>query len=93
MPFLSVFNQGTDEEPEASTTLLIQVENFDSGYPVELIGPGIEKARSLTVNGLSSAFWKELTDNSRHYPKGIDIFLFTTDTVIGLPRTTKINNQ
>lgn len=93
MPTLSVFNQGTDEEPEASTTLLIQVENFESGKPVNLSGPGIEKTRSLTVNGLNSAFWEGLTSNIHNYPLGVDIFLFTTDTVVGLPRTTRANRN
>jgi alpha-D-ribose 1-methylphosphonate 5-triphosphate synthase subunit PhnH len=93
MPTLSVFNQGTDEEPEASTTLLIQVENFESGKPVNLSGPGIEKTRSLTVHGLSFAFWEDLTNNIHNYPLGVDIFLFTTNTVVGLPRTTRANRS
>lgn len=93
MPSLSVFNQGTDEEPEASTTLLIQVENFESGKPVNLSGPGIEKTRSLTVHSLSSAFWEGLTNNIHNYPLGVDIFLFTRNTVVGLPRTTRANRN
>jgi alpha-D-ribose 1-methylphosphonate 5-triphosphate synthase subunit PhnH len=93
MPTLSVFNQGTDEEPEASTTLLIQVENFKAGNPVNLSGPGIEKTRSLTVHSLSSAFWEGLTNNIHNYPLGVDIFLFTTNTVVGLPRTTRANRN
>ncbi|HEY9634030.1 MAG TPA: phosphonate C-P lyase system protein PhnH [Coleofasciculaceae cyanobacterium] len=93
IPCLSAFNQGTDEEPEASTTLLLQVENFESEYPVRLTGPGINGARSLTVKGLSSSFWEDLTNNVQNYPLGVDIFLFTTDTVVGLPRTTKVDSD
>src|SRR4028119_108129 len=93
IPSLSAFNQGTDEEPEASTTLLVQVKNFESGKPVNLSGPGIERTRSLTVNGLTSAFWEGLTNNIHNYPLGVDIFLFTTDTVVGLPRTTRANRD
>ena len=92
MPSLSAFKQGTDEEPETSTTLLVQVENFESGHSVTLTGPGIKEMRSLTVKGLSSIFWEDLTKNVRNYPLGIDIFLFTTNTVVGLPRTTKLLN-
>lgn len=91
MPSLSVFNQGTDEEPEASTTLLVQVENFESGHSVKLTGPGIKSEQVLTVQGLSSCFWEDLTNNVHKYPLGVDIFLFTRDTVIGLPRTTRVN--
>lgn len=93
MPALSAFNQGTDEEPEASTTLLVQVEDLEAGEPIILSGPGIEKVRSLTVNGLSSAFWGGLTDSIRNYPKGSDIFLFTKDTVVGLPRSVRVNSD
>ena len=90
MPSLSTFNQGTDEEPEAATTLFVQVENFE-GESVELNGPGINGTRSLTVNGLNSV-WEDLTNNDRNYPLGVDIFLFTTDTIVGLPRTTRVIN-
>lgn len=90
MPSLSAFKQGTDEEPEASTTLLVQVENFESGHSVTLTGPGIKETRSLTVKGLSSTFWEDFTNNVRTYPLGVDIFLFTTNAVVGLPRTTRI---
>jgi alpha-D-ribose 1-methylphosphonate 5-triphosphate synthase subunit PhnH len=93
IPSLSVFNQGTDEEPEVSTTLLVQVENFEAGASVKLTGPGINGTRSLTVKGLSSAFWEDVTNNVHNYPLGVDIFLFTGDTVVGLPRTTKVSNQ
>lgn len=91
IPSLSAFNQGTDEEPETATTLFVQVE-LETGKTVELNGPGINGTRSLTVNGLSSVFWEELTNNIHNYPRGIDIFLFTTDTIVGLPRTTRVIN-
>jgi alpha-D-ribose 1-methylphosphonate 5-triphosphate synthase subunit PhnH len=93
MPCLSAFNQGTDEEPEASTTLLVVVENFEAGESLRLTGPGINDMRSLAVSGLSSALWKDLTANVCNYPKGIDIFLFAKDTVVGLPRTTQVSGQ
>lgn len=92
MPLLSTFKRGTEEEPEASTTLFVQVENFESGHAVTLTGPGIKSEQVLTVTGLSSIFWEDLTKNVLNYPLGIDIFLFTTDKVIGLPRTTKLLN-
>lgn len=90
MPALSAFNQGSDQEPEAATTLLVQVENLETGESIRITGPGIDGINSLSVGGLSAAFWQDLVNNVRSYPKGIDIFLFTRDTVVGLPRTTKI---
>ncbi|MEH1864614.1 MAG: phosphonate C-P lyase system protein PhnH [Nostoc sp.] len=85
---LSIFNWGTGEKPEASTTLLVQVESFEMGQPVMLTGPGIldQQATSPT---LPRHFWDFWMQNHQAYPQGIDVFLFTRYAVMGLPRTAK----
>jgi alpha-D-ribose 1-methylphosphonate 5-triphosphate synthase subunit PhnH len=88
LPKLSHFNLGTHEQPEASTTLLIQISSWEGGQPVVLTGPGILEQRIVTPQ-LTNLFWQQWEVNHRSYPLGIDVFLFAKDAAIGLPRTTR----
>jgi alpha-D-ribose 1-methylphosphonate 5-triphosphate synthase subunit PhnH len=97
LPELSIFNWGTAEKPEASTTLLIQVESFEVGQPVMLTGPGIlhqqamsnDKPLRVYAPTLPVHFWDFWMQNHQAYPQGVDVFLFTKYAVTGLPRTAK----
>jgi alpha-D-ribose 1-methylphosphonate 5-triphosphate synthase subunit PhnH len=88
LPELSIFNWGTAEKPEASTTLLIQVESFKVGKPMILTGAGILHQQAIAPT-LSLDFWDFWRQNHQLYPQGLDIFLFTQNSVMGLPRTAK----
>jgi len=88
LPELSIFNWGTAEKPEISTTLLVQVESFEKGQPVMLTGPGVLNQQAITPT-IPPHFWKFWMQNHQAYPQGIDIFLFTANAVMGLPRTTR----
>ncbi|MDZ7954236.1 phosphonate C-P lyase system protein PhnH [Nostoc sp. DedQUE09] len=85
---LSIFSWGTGEKPEASTTLLVQVESFEMGQPVMLTGPGILDQQTIGPT-LPVHFWDFWMQNHQAYPQGVDVFLFTQYAVIGLPRTAK----
>ncbi|MBP0017081.1 MAG: phosphonate C-P lyase system protein PhnH [Cyanobacteria bacterium SBLK] len=84
IPKLAKLNRGTSEEPESSTTLLVQVSTFTEGQAVKLNGPGILGARHL--NFLTREFWEDW-QNHWDYPLGIDIYFFTETEVMGLPRS------
>lgn len=88
LPELSIFNWGTAEKPEASTTLLVQAESFEMGQPVILTGPGILDKQAIAPT-ISPNFWDFWMQNHQAYPQGVDVFLFTEDSVMGLPRTAK----
>lgn len=85
---LSSFSWGTAEQPEASTTLLLQVPSFTGGQPVTLTGPGILDKQEIQPT-LTQHFWDFWVKNHRAYPLGVDVFLFTNHAVMGLPRTAK----
>ncbi|MCC5651497.1 phosphonate C-P lyase system protein PhnH [Nostoc sp. XA013] len=88
LPELSIFSWGTAEKPEASTTLLVQVESFEMGQPVMLTGPGILDQQAIAPT-LPTHFWDLWMQNHQAYPQGVDVFLFTENAVMGLPRTAK----
>ncbi|MFP4009580.1 MAG: phosphonate C-P lyase system protein PhnH [Spirulinaceae cyanobacterium] len=79
-------HRGTAEEPETSTTVLIQVLAFQ-GEAITLKGPGI--LDYLDLNFLTSSFWQKW-QSFQDYPLGIDGYFFTSGQVMGIPRTTEI---
>jgi alpha-D-ribose 1-methylphosphonate 5-triphosphate synthase subunit PhnH len=89
VPDLSMFNWGTDEYPEQSTTLLVQVNDLEQGCPVRLRGAGILEQRAIAPQ-LSSQFWLQRQQMTSQYPLGVDVFLVAEAAVMGLPRTSVI---
>ncbi len=87
---LARFNLGSDERPETSTTVIIQVEALDEGPGKRLHGPGIDGSTELSVAGIPDVFWNALKRNHALFPRGVDIILCTHDAIVCLPRTTQV---
>ncbi len=83
---LRAFNWGSAEDPEQSTTLLIQVKDFTSGAAQQLSGAGVLGSVSLAPT-LPETFWTQRNHDA--YPRGVDCFLLTQQSVVGLPRTVR----
>lgn len=90
MPALDRFNLGSDEAPETGTTLLVQVPDLREGRGLHWSGPGIASRRSVSIDGLTPAFWTGRHALAPLNPRGLDAFFFAGDRVIGLPRTTRV---
>lgn len=90
LPLLAAFAGGTDERPEHSSTLIVQVEALrpDEGY--RLTGPGIAGQARLGVHGLPTAFWDALRENHARFPQGVDVLLTAGTRLAALPRTTRV---
>ncbi len=93
LPALLDFAQGSDAYPDRSTTLLIAVEAIRNDGPWSLRGPGIRDHRRLSVQGLPFDFLGQWAENHERFPRGVDLFLFEGATVVGLPRTTRIEER
>lgn len=94
MPDLSQFKQGTQVYPEDSTTLLIMVGTNNvraNSRSPQLTGAGINEQIAMPIN-LPDTFWQQWQKNHNSYPLGIDIYFFSNNEVIGLPRTSSIIN-
>lgn len=80
---------GSELAPEAGVKMAVQVENFATGAPISITGPGIAEAFITTV-GLDRAFLKALR-NRNQPPAGIDTWVFDRHhRVLALPRSTRI---
>ncbi len=87
MPRLALLAQGIDQYPDRSATLLLQLPDLESGPPVQLRGPGIRESETIRPAGLPDWFWNDWRLNTAQFPLGVDIFLTSGRTVIGLPRS------
>lgn len=89
LPDLMQFALGTEEYPDRSTTLIVQVERFD-GAPIFIAGPGIKDRRAFAATPLPDDFAARLSANRELFPRGVDIILVAGDGIIGLPRSVRI---
>ncbi|MGO4406718.1 phosphonate C-P lyase system protein PhnH [Bosea sp. RAF48] len=89
-PSLSAFNLGTDQFPDRSTTVIVQVAALEGGPAITLAGPGILGSRDIAPQGLRPGFVEELRENGALYPLGVDVLLAHGEGLIGLPRSTQI---
>lgn len=91
MVALEVFDAGTDEAPDQSATLIVQVSRFFQGSGgVTLTGPGIRDKISILVDGLPTDFWRQRQMLQPLFPRGLDIFFTDENRFIALPRTTRV---
>lgn len=89
-PKPSAFDSGSDQFPERSTTIILQCTALEGGDALKLSGPGIESTREIAPQGLRAGFHDEWRDNGALYPLGVDLILTCGEHLIGLPRTTQI---
>lgn len=92
----SGFSAGSDERPEASTTLIVQVETLAAGMSdalggrLSLRGPGIQHAAQLAIAGVDAVFIERWQARRAMFPRGCDLLVACGNRVAGLPRTTDL---
>jgi len=89
MPRLAAFHAGSDQYPDRSATVLIQVPTLDRGPSLRLTGPGIKDHAMLFADGLPAWFWEDWAANGRLFPMGVDVILTCGADIVGLPRGIK----
>lgn len=90
MPALAPLDAGTDETPQDSATLIIQLTALRDAAGWRLTGPGIETAHHLSAEGLPDDFRAQWAANNAQFPRGVDLVLCAGDRLAALPRTTRI---
>lgn len=90
MPPLSAFHLGSDEYPDRSTTVIVQVPHLDGGENWRLRGPGIRDQAILSAGHLPAAFKSWVADNHALFPRGVDILFAAPSQLAGLPRSTEL---
>jgi alpha-D-ribose 1-methylphosphonate 5-triphosphate synthase subunit PhnH len=87
---LDRFVFGSNEYPDRSTTLILQVESLTNGPAVELRGPGIDGTAALRASIQPHDLFERLAINATLFPRGIDVVLVHDDSIVAIPRTTRL---
>ncbi len=90
LPDLSRFSFGTNEYPDRSTTLILQVDSLKHGSAYELRGPGIDGTAMLRAMIEPADLFERLAVNEQLFPRGIDVVLVSGDSIVAIPRTTRL---
>ncbi len=85
---LAEFQLGTQDYPDRSATLIIEVRRFGKGERFSLAGPGIASHCDLTVDGLPEGFVAFRAANRALFPRGLDVVLTAGRDLVALPRST-----
>jgi alpha-D-ribose 1-methylphosphonate 5-triphosphate synthase subunit PhnH len=84
------FALGSNEYPDRSTTLIIQVGSLTQGPVIELSGPGIDGTASLRATTAIPDLLDRLALNAKLFPRGVDLILVADDSIVAIPRTTRL---
>ena len=90
LPALDRFAFGSNEYPDRSTTLIIQVESLAQGPSFELRGPGIDGTAMVQATIQPLDLFERLEINQTLFPRGIDVVLVAGDSIVAIPRTTRL---
>jgi alpha-D-ribose 1-methylphosphonate 5-triphosphate synthase subunit PhnH len=90
LPALDRFAFGSNEYPDRSTTLILQVESLTRGPVLELRGPGIDGTATLRALIQPQDLFERLAINLALFPRGVDVVLVHDDAIVAIPRTTRL---
>jgi alpha-D-ribose 1-methylphosphonate 5-triphosphate synthase subunit PhnH len=91
LPDLATLPNGTDEMPETSATVILQVSALGSGRRFILEGPGLRRPRELRVEGLPADFVSVWQRNHALFPRGVDLILCAGRNLTALPRSVTVS--
>lgn len=87
LPDLATLRQGTDEGPEESATVVLQLAGLGSGARFRLSGPGLRAPTGFAADGLPADFVARWAANRARFPLGVDLILCAGTRLAALPRT------
>jgi len=90
LPAFDRLSLGSNEYPDRSTTLILQVESLAEGKVYELCGPGIDGTAVLQAMIEPEDLFERLAVNATLFPRGLDVVLVHDDAVVAIPRTTRL---
>jgi alpha-D-ribose 1-methylphosphonate 5-triphosphate synthase subunit PhnH len=90
LPALDRFAFGSNEYPDRSTTLILQVDGLSQGPSFELRGPGIDGVAILQATIQPHDLFERLAINAALFPRGIDVVLVYDDSIVAIPRSTRL---
>ena len=93
LPDLGSLARGSDEGPEESATVIVEVAALGEGAAFTLMGPGLQHPTQLQVAGLPADFAACWAENHKLFPRGIDLILCAGNRLVALPRSLAISES
>ena len=90
LPDLTDLPAGTDETPESSATIILQVASLATGKRFLLDGPGLRQPGIIAIDGLPADFVTIWRRNHGRYPRGVDLILCAGNCIAALPRGVRV---
>lgn len=90
MPPLDRFAQGTQEYPDRSATLILQLPSLEGGAALTFRGPGIKNSATISPLGLPADFAAQWSQNTKRFPRGVDLILTAGNRLACLPRSARL---
>jgi len=90
MPPFERFAQGSQEYPDRSATLVLQLEALEGGASLTFAGPGIKDRAMIAPRGLPVDFAAQWNANRKRFPCGVDLILTASDALACLPRSARL---
>jgi alpha-D-ribose 1-methylphosphonate 5-triphosphate synthase subunit PhnH len=87
LPDLAALATGSDEAPQDSATVILQVEALGTGPALTLSGPGLKSPAEFRCTGLPPGFAQRWAANRALFPRGIDLILCAGNRLAALPRS------
>lgn len=81
---------GSDEYPDRSVTLIVEVAALEGGPELTARGPGIRDSVTIAPQVLPADFNARWRENGSLFPRGIDLVLVEGSRFLCLPRTTRL---
>jgi alpha-D-ribose 1-methylphosphonate 5-triphosphate synthase subunit PhnH len=90
IPELTIFPIGSEDYPDRSATVIIQVPSLTGGPATTLTGPGIRDSIVFAPAGLPAGFSDEIAANYALFPRGIDLIFVAGAQIAAVPRSTRV---
>lgn len=93
VPGFGQFALGTQEYPDRSATLVLEIDALTGGPAYRATGPGIRDHADFAPRGLPDVFAALWAENRALFPRGVDLILVAGAEIVCLPRTTKLERR
>ncbi|MER6523754.1 phosphonate C-P lyase system protein PhnH [Streptomyces sp. NPDC001508] len=90
LPALDALALGTDETPHQSATIVLDARTPGVGARFTATGPGIDGQVEIEAPWAPAGFSAAWTRNGALFPRGVDLLVMNDDSVVALPRTTRL---
>ncbi len=90
LPRFDGLRLGSDEAPEESATVILQLPRLGAGPQFRLSGPGLPGPTEFAAEGLPANFAALWAGNRALFPRGVDLVLCAGTQLAALPRTVTV---